>query len=97
MYEVIGFVAFLYLAFIVSMIAFMPSKTKRYRREITDMYVAGKIRQFAKNDSIDLEEEYKIFRLYYKKQRAEEKPLDDTIEMEMQDKVIEDATQKVNK
>jgi len=92
MYELIGFVAVLYLMFLVGMIVFTPTRTKRYRREIVDMYVAGKIRQLAKKDSIDLEEEYKVFRCYHKKQRAEIRDVDNTIEVELQDKIIDEAS-----
>jgi hypothetical protein len=85
--------------FIIALIGAVcrPPRTRRYRRELVDLYVSGKIRQLADKDKIDLEEEYKIFRKYTKKRTAEEQPLDNTIEMEMQDKIVDDAEKESKK
>jgi hypothetical protein len=77
------------------MVYFMPSKTMMYRRRLTDLYVAGRIRQLAEKDNIDLEKEYKLFRTSYKKIVAENKPLDHTIELEMQDRLINEEEGKL--
>ena len=84
------FVGYAVIILIVFLLAgLIPSKTRRYRRELTDLYVAGKIRQLAEKDKVDLDKEYRVFRKYSKKRRAEERALDDTIEMEMQDKIVD--------
>ena len=44
-------------------------KTQNYRKVVADMFVAGTIRKLAEEDKIDLDEEYKKFQKYEKKQR----------------------------
>jgi len=90
----IGYALIIVVVFL--MVSLIPSKTKKYRREITDMYVAGRIRQLAKKDSIDLEEEYKVFKQYYKKHRIETQALDNTIEETLQNEIIDDTNKKLN-
>jgi hypothetical protein len=85
----IGFVSFLIILF--------PNRSRRYRKQITDFYVAGKIRQLAKKDSIDLDKEYQDFKLFYKKNRIEEQSLDNTIEEDLQDRIVEDSIKNSKK
>jgi len=72
----------------------LNSKTREYRKEITDMYVAGKVRQLAEKDNINIDDEYQKFKLYYKKKRIKVQPLDNTIEEDIQEKIIEDANKE---
>lgn len=97
-YEV-AMVGYLFFFVVISIVvlSFSPGKTRRYRRELVDLYVSGKIRQLAEKEKIDLEEEYKIFRKYSKKRKAETQSLDNTIEMEMQDKIVDDAEKESKK
>ena len=68
------------------------SRTRRYRKQLVDLYVVGKVKNLASKDGIDLEEEYSDFRKFYKKSRAENKSLDDTIELEMQDEIVDESS-----
>ena len=64
--------------FVVVAIA-APSSTRRYRSDLSNLYIAGKVRALAEEDKIDLDVEYKKFRQYYKKKIAEEKGIDHSI------------------
>jgi len=66
-------------------------KSRRYRKELSDMYVAGKIRKLAKRDDIKIEEEYKIFKKWEKKQSMEFKELDNAVEQGLKEKLAEDV------
>lgn len=68
---------------------FKPSRTKKYRRTIVDLYIAGKVRQLAEADKIDLDVEAQRYKTWRKNQRLEYQALDDTIETEVQDRVTE--------
>jgi len=66
-----------------------PSRSRIYRWELTNLYVAAKVKQFAKKDNIDLTDEYEAFKKWCKKRLMEDKSLDDTIEQELKDKIAE--------
>ena len=68
-----------------------PRKTKRYRQVLADLYVAAKIRFLAKEDGLNIEEEYESFKKWNKKQRIEYEDLDKTVEVELQERVAEPA------
>ena len=72
-------------------ILFGTTKSKRYRKLLADLYVAGKIKIIAKKDGIALADEMKDFRSAIKKWKMETQPLDDTIESELQEKIEEDS------
>jgi len=63
------------------------SKSRKYRKELTDLYVAGRVRQFATEDNINLDEEYEAFKKWNKKLRMEDKSLDYNIEDEIQERI----------
>jgi biopolymer transport protein ExbB/TolQ len=65
------------------------SRSYRYRRELTNLYVAGKIRNIAKDDKVDLVVEYESFKKWLEKQRLEGKGLDHTAEEELKEKISE--------
>lgn len=86
----IGFIIFLiFWATICSWVKLR--KSKEYRKEISDMYVTGKIRDIAKNESINLDEEYARFKKWLKKKRNDtlERDFDDAVEDELKEKVEE--------
>ena len=72
-------------------------KTQNYRKVVADMFVAGTIRKLAEEDKIDLDEEYKKFQKYEKKQRNKEKDLDQAIEANLKDKVTEKTEAEIEK
>jgi len=77
--------------------ALQPRKTQNYRKELTDLYVAGKIRQYADKDKIDINKEYAAYKIWNKKRKAEEKShrdLDYNIESQMIDNLDEEQEKK---
>ena len=65
-------------------------KTKIYREDLTNLYVAGKIKQIAEKDSIDLKKEVKEFRKFEKLMSSSYKELDKVLEDEMKEKIQDD-------
>ncbi len=65
-------------------------KSKKYRQFLADMFVAGKIRQYAENDKINLDDENMNFMNWSKKKRNEMLSLDSSIEADLQDRITED-------
>jgi hypothetical protein len=76
---------------------FSTSKTKKYRERLSDMYVAGTIRNLSKKDCIDLDEEYKVFLKQQKKKYLEEKRIDDVVEVELSEKIIDEQEKALKK
>lgn len=68
-------------------------KTKKYRREIGDLYVVGKIKQIATKDGVDLIKEKLDFLDWNKKNKVKDsvgnRNFDDVVEEEMKEKVSE--------
>jgi len=85
---VLGFVVIIVLALVVMNI-FSPRKSQIYRKLLTDMYVAGKIKKLANKEDINLADEEKNFNLWSKKRRLEYLDLDKAIEEEMKEKIAE--------
>lgn len=79
------------LAF-VGLVAFAllnPTRTKKYRQELSDLYVAAKIRETAKEENILLNEEYNCFMDWNKKRLLSSKVFsyDERVEQELQEKI----------
>lgn len=90
---IIGPILFLFSLFFIFMLVNSivgPSKSKAYRQDLSNMYVAGKIRQIAKSDGIDLNEEFLEFARVTKNKKIDMEALDSTIERELQEKIAED-------
>lgn len=64
-----------------------PTKSQKARNLITDLYVIGTIRNFAKADNIDLNAEMKELRKLCKLERMSDKSLDRVIEDELKEKI----------
>lgn len=75
---------------------FKTRKTKEYREELVDLYVAATVRKFATDDGLNLEDEYKNFVKTQKKRKLEEKGLSNTIEDELSEQVIAKQEEKLN-
>lgn len=67
-----------------------PSKSKAYRQDLSNMYVAGKIKKIAKEDGISLNEEFLDFAKVTKNKRIDLEALDTTVERELQEKLTEE-------
>lgn len=88
---------FLLLALCVIWAIFEPSKSKKYREVLTDLYVAGKVRLFAKEDNVDLDVERVNFDRWSKKQLLNDKGLSIAVEENLKERVIEDGLKKIDK
>jgi len=73
---------------------FGPTKARRYRRELADLYVAAKIKEIAAKENISIPAEYECFKLWCKKKKIEDLSLDSVIAEELKDKVTEDSNKK---
>ena len=87
---VIIIIALGFLYVVLRMVVF-GTESNQHRKMLTNLYVSGKIRQLAKKDDIDLNSEMKELLKTIKEQRRYNKPLDDVIEFELQDKIIEES------
>jgi len=74
---------------------FGPSTSKIYRQDLSNMYVAGKIKQIAKKDGINLNEEFLDFSKVMKNKKINLEALDNTVERELQEKLSEDNKSKL--
>jgi len=86
----------LFVLLILILALFNVSKSKRYRKTLADLYVAGKIKQIAGKENINLTEEFKAFRQYVKKFKIDVEALDNTIERELQEKVEENVDKNID-
>jgi hypothetical protein len=70
-------------------------RTKHYREEVCDMYVAGKTRKYATADGINLDDEKKNFLQWNKKRNIRTQvSLDNAIEQDLKEKISEDKEKK---
>lgn len=72
-------------------VTFGPSQSKQYRQSLSDMYVAGKIKQIARKEGLDLNEEFLEFAKITKNKRIDMEALDTTVERELQEKMTESS------
>lgn len=90
------FILLLVIALVILSLA-TPSKTNKHRKKLVDMYVAATVRKLAKEEGLDLEAEYKLFIKESKREKLYEKSLDNTIEDELQEKVIAQNEKELTK
>lgn len=99
-YEVLQTVlGFLFLLVLIAIVAefCQPTRSKRYRRVLADLYVAGKIKKFATEDGISLADEELDFYKYNKKQRLTDTSLDNVVEAELNEKITNSAMKSMSK
>jgi len=84
------------LAMLVFFLIGSNRRTKDYRKDITNLYVAGRIRQIASKDGINISDEYEAYKQFVKKRKMEDWDLDVTIEEELKER-IEDKKKEVIK
>ncbi len=98
--SIFGFLIFmivlLVLVFFINRVVW-GSRSERYRKMITDLYVVGKIRLLANKDGIDLKEELKELVKTIKEYRKYTQPLDRTIEEELQERVVKEGQESGTK
>ncbi len=71
-------------AFFVAHIFPRPLKSYLYRKTLSNLFVAGKVKQLAEKHDINLVEEYDSFQNFLKESRLKSQDLDDSIEEELQ-------------
>lgn len=79
-------IAFIFLLGLFSIIGHR-SKSQEYRSLITDMYVVGMIKKFAKEDEVEILEELKLFNKTMRATKLREKDLDVAIEESLKEKI----------
>lgn len=84
--SIAGFI-FIIIVALVWYIYAMPRRTKGYREDLSNLYVAGRIRQIATEDKIDLNNEYDVYKTWVRKTKLENKSLDYSIEEELKEKL----------
>ncbi len=99
---IVGFAIFLVIwltLLVVVMTALEVRRTKKYRRELGDLYVSSKIRKIASNEDLDLEVEKASFLDWDKKNKVKDvyQNYDDVVEEEMKEKVVEALETKPTK
>ena len=82
-----GFLFILLIFAIMLSIIFSVSKSKRYRKFLADMFVAGRIKQLAEDKGIDISEECEEFKRFLKKQRLDCQDLDNVVEEELKEEI----------
>lgn len=82
--------AFIAFIGIILISIFEVRKSKKYREFLSDMFVAGKIRSYAKEDKINLDAENIKFMNWSKKKRNEMLSLDSAIEEDLKDRIADD-------
>jgi len=80
-----GFVLFAGITFILLEL-FSSSRTQKYRENLTDIYVAGRVRQLAEKDKIDLQKEAVNCKHYLRYLDSKEKNLDQVIEQDLKER-----------
>jgi hypothetical protein len=78
----------------------MREKSSEYRGIMSDMYVVGMVKKFAKDDSIDLLQELKEFNKIEEKNKRKRMDVDDVIEDNLKEKInakSEEDLKKLNK
>ena len=98
----VGFVIFMviWMTFLALIMTFIEvRKTKKYRRELGDLYVAAKIKKIAKGEDLDLEVEKELFVTWNKKNKVRDvnQNYDDIVEDEMMENVTEVVNPKPKK
>jgi len=85
------------LLLLIGLFVFLPRRTKDYRKDLTNLYVAGRIRQIAEKDGINLSDEYETYKQFIKKRKMEDWDLDLVIEDELKEKIMEEEEKKKSK
>ena len=74
------------------------SKSKCYRKYLCNLYVAGRIRQFAEEDDVDLaKEDIECMKYVSKSYKYRIKDLDGKIEAELMEKIEKKVEEKAEK
>ena len=80
---------FIFIGMVIGVAIAANRKSKQYRKYLTDMYVASRIREITKEDGLDINAEEIAFKSWYKKEKIERHgfDLDNSVEEELIEKV----------
>lgn len=95
-YQLMGVVVIASFLLVGILIIFSKRKSQYYRKYLSDLYVAAKIKFFANEDNLDLVAEEKCFKKWIKKQSSEYRDLDESVANELKER-IEDSKDKPKK
>jgi len=86
------------IALIASIISWIgrTTRSKDYRTLISDMFVAGKVRQIAEEEKVDLEAELKTFKTWQKKDYLKGTDIDTTVSVNLRDKITAVAEKEID-
>jgi hypothetical protein len=99
---ILGILAFVIIVGVMCLIANSQKneekkmKSNDYRKLITDMFVAGKVRNIATEEKVDLDAEYKRFKKWEKKDYLKGTDLDNAVEVNLRDKITEQAEKEID-
>ena len=79
----------LFIGILIGALIMVSSKSKRYRKHLTNMYVSSRIRELAKEDKLDINKEEIDFKSWCKNDKIERNGmnLDNSVEEELIEKV----------
>lgn len=88
---VISLILIVFLLHFISKV-FLPTESRKYRQILGDLFVAGKIKLLAKEDNIDIAEEFEDYKSFWKKgAMLSSENLDDAIELDLIDRISEEV------
>jgi len=95
LFMALGLTIFLVLIGLGIYTLFTGTKSQRYRWLMEDMYLIGRIKQFADEDKVDLDKELRLFNVREKKRKLENKSISAVIEEELKDKIAKVNEDKI--
>ena len=94
--SMIGIFGFIFLIGIL-LSFFKQRRSYDYRKTLTDLYIAAKIRAFSKEEDLDLNEEWRNFAKYSRNKKTDFEDLDKTIERSVQEKINNKVDEVIEK
>jgi hypothetical protein len=95
---VLGFAGLLIVLLVFSILVDKVfTKSREYRKLLADMFVAGKIKQIAAKEGLDLIKELSDYAKFMKAKHIDYEALDNTVERELQEKISDISPEKEKK
>jgi len=88
-------IGLLAIAFVIlALFLIFTRRTNEYKKSLSDLYVAGRIRQISTENKVNLNEEYENFKQWTKKNKMEDLSLDKVVEEELKEELAKDKKKK---
>ncbi len=94
---ILGVILLLCFLYLMILGIFGMRNSQQYRKLLSDMYVSGKIRQFADEDNINLDVEEVKFKKWLKSKSIIDKDVDSVVMEELKEKISESNIKKTEK